>query len=147
MQPQSAQAHECDTSTMNAADYAACIRDHQVAGIDGTEDHNHAPMAKGSIDAVTLTAGMSTDAMDVSMYFEDTDEDDALTYTAMSNDTAVATAAIASGSGDSITPPGENPSILTIMGVGGRHGHHHGDRHRRRRRDCHAGDHGHGGGA
>ena len=111
MQPQSAQAHECDSSTMSADEFAACERDHRVAGLDGSEDHNHPPMAKGSIAAVTVTAGMATDAMDVSGYFEDTDEGDTLTYRAASSDDSVATAAI----GDGLFNGGG--SMLTITGV------------------------------
>lgn len=119
MQPQPAQAHECDSSTMTPAEYAGCVRDHQIAGLDGNTDHNHPPMAKGSIAAATVTAGDKTDAMDVSMYFEDTDEDDTLTYSASSSDEAVATVAIRSGSepGDPQPPGGSSSSMLTITGV------------------------------
>ena len=110
MQPQAAQAHECDSSTMSASEYAGCLRDHQVAGIDGTEDHNHPPMAVGSIDAVMVTAGMSSDAMDVSGYFSDGDDDD-LTFSAASSDDGIATAEFGTDLFD-----GPN-AMLTITGV------------------------------
>ena len=49
MQPQSAQAHECDSSTMSAADYAACLRDHQVGGIGSqrSRPRAHIPSTDG----------------------------------------------------------------------------------------------------
>ena len=120
MQPQPAQAHECDSSTMSAADYAACLRDHQVGGIDGTDPaHNHPPMAVGSIDAVMLTAGMSSEAMDVSMYFSDADEGDTLEYMAMSSDEMVATVELSmSDDGQDPAPPGAVASMLTITAEG-----------------------------
>ena len=69
--------------------------------------HNTAPMAEGMIDPVTVTAGMMSDAMDVSGYFSDADMD-TLTYTAtvMPADGSIATADIPAGS-----------SMLTITGV------------------------------
>ena len=73
---------------------------------------NTAPMAVGMIDPVTVTAGMTTDAMDLSMYFSDADGDD-LTYTAMSDMEMYATAMIATDD----TDPGEPVQTLTITGV------------------------------
>ena len=69
--------------------------------------HNTAPTTVGTIDPVTVTAGMSTDAKDVSGYFSDPNMDD-LTYTAavMPDDGSIATADIPAGS-----------SMLTITGV------------------------------
>ena len=69
---------------------------------------NTAPMAEGMIDPVTVTAGMMSEAMDVSGYFSDADTDDTLTYTAtvMPADGSIATADIPTGS-----------SMLTITGV------------------------------
>ena len=68
--------------------------------------HNTAPMAVGTIDPVTVTAGEMFGAMDVSGYFSDADMGDALTYTAMSDMEMYATADIPAGS-----------SMLTITGV------------------------------
>ena len=65
---------------------------------------NSAPMAEGAIEAVTLMAGDTSDAMDVSMYFSDADMSDTLTYTAMSSDDMVATASV-------------DESMVTITGV------------------------------
>ena len=52
--------------------------------MDGQASHSHntVPMAEGMIDPVTVTAGMMSEAMDVSDYFSDADTDDTLTYTA-----------------------------------------------------------------
>ena len=66
---------------------------------------NNAPMTVGTIDAVTVAAGATTAAMDVSGYFSDADND-ALTYAAASDDDAIATANIPAGS-----------NMLTISGV------------------------------
>ena len=113
VQPQAAQAHDCDSATMSASDYAGCLRDHRVGGLDGSDSaHNHPPMAKGSIAAATLDAGQMSEEMDVSMYFEDLNEDDTLTYAAASSNMAVATAALGNGS-----PFGNGSSMLTITAV------------------------------
>ena len=64
---------------------------------------NAAPMAVGTIAAVTVTAGEMSDAMDVSGYFSDADMD-TLTYTASSDMEMYATAMV-------------NGSMLTITGV------------------------------
>ena len=65
---------------------------------------NTDPMANDmAIDPVTVMAGMSSDAMDVSMYFSDADGD-TLTYRAMSNMEMYATVAV-------------DGSMLTITGV------------------------------
>ena len=64
---------------------------------------NTAPMAVGTIAAVTVTAGEMSDAMDVSGYFSDADMD-TLTYTASSDMEMYATAMV-------------NGSMLTITGV------------------------------
>ncbi len=67
---------------------------------------NNAPMPEGSIAAVTVQAGQMTAAMDVSGYFSDADDNDALTYAATSDDDDIATPDIPAGS-----------SMLTIRGV------------------------------
>ena len=66
---------------------------------------NNDPMAEGSIADVTVAAGATTEAMDVSGYFSDADND-ALTYVAASDDDDIATADIPAGS-----------NMLTIRGV------------------------------
>ena len=116
---ETAQAHGCTTGTL--VEQADCITDHVAEGLDHTDPnhgHNASPMAEGSIDAVMLTTGMMSGAMDVSGYFSDADGD-TLTYTAASSDEAIATAAIGSESGDGTSPPppGTTPSMLTITGV------------------------------
>lgn len=106
--PRTAQAHGCDDAA-TLTEQAECIRDHVAEDLDHTDpnhDHNTAPTAVGTIAAVTVTAGMSTEAKDVSGYFRDADADDTLTYTAMSSNDAVAMANIPDGS-----------SMLTISGV------------------------------
>ena len=65
---------------------------------------NAAPMAVGTIAAVTVTAGEMSDAMDVSAYFSDADIGDMLTYAASSDMEMYATAMV-------------NGSMLTITGV------------------------------
>ena len=67
---------------------------------------NAAPMAVGTIAAVSVTMGQMTAAMDVSSYFSDADMGDPLTYTAMSDMEMYATADIPADS-----------SMLTITGV------------------------------
>lgn len=71
-----------------------------------TEPSNNAPTKVGEIADVTVTAGQTSDAMDVSGYFNDADEDDTLSYSASSSDEAAATANIPDGS-----------NMLTITGV------------------------------
>ena len=120
MTPQPSQAHGCDDIT-DPIEQAECVTDHVAEGVDDASqahEHNAAPTAVGSIDAVMLTAGMTSDEMDVSGYFSDADGDD-LTYTAASSDEAVATAQLAEPTGDGTTPvpPGTTASMLTITGV------------------------------
>ena len=67
--------------------------------------HNEGPMAEGEISPVQVTAGMSSEAMDVSGYFSDANMDE-LTYTATSDMEMYATADIPEGT-----------SMLTITGV------------------------------
>ena len=70
-----------------------------------TDRTNAMPMAEGTIAAVTVTEGMSTPAMDVSMYFSDADPEDAmLSYSAMSDMMQYATVSVSG-------------SMVTIMGV------------------------------
>ena len=60
---------------------------------------NRAPIAEGTISPITLTAGASTQTVDVSTYFSDPDGD-RLGYTAVSANTGVATVTV---SNDTIT--------------------------------------------
>ena len=81
---------------------------------------NDAPTAVGSIAAVTLMAGDSSDAMDVSGNFSDADGDD-LTYSVMSSDETVATVVI-EGSMVTITGVGAGTATVTVTaadGIGG----------------------------
>ena len=87
-----------------------------VTVVSGNTD----PMAVGSIDAVTLTAGMSSDPMDVSGNFSDADDDE-LTYGATSSDTAIATASV-DGSMVTITAVAHGSATITVTasdGMGG----------------------------
>ena len=45
MPGQSAQAHECDQSTMTAEEFAACDRDHRVDGLDPNDPNHEHPTA------------------------------------------------------------------------------------------------------
>lgn len=73
---------------------------------------NADPMAEGTIAAVTVTEGMSTDPMDVSMYFSDADPEDAtLMYSASSDMMQYATASV---SGSMVTITGVAPGMATI---------------------------------
>ena len=74
---------------------------------------NRAPVLVGTITPVTLTAGESPITVDVSPYFSDPD-DDTLTYTAVSNDTRVATV-IASNTNLLITPVAEGTTTILVM--------------------------------
>ena len=71
---------------------------------------NSAPMAEGSIEAVTLMAGDTSDAMDVSMYFSDADGD-TLTYTAISDMEMYATVAV---DGSMVTITGVSAGMATV---------------------------------
>ena len=73
---------------------------------------NTPPMAVGMIDAVTVTEGMMSDAMDVSGYFSDADMD-TLTYTAASSDDMVATASV-DGSMVTITGVAADTATITV---------------------------------
>ena len=72
---------------------------------------NTPPMAVGTIDPVTVTAGEMYDAMDVSAYFSDANTDDTLTYTAMSDMMSYATVSV---SGSMLTITGVAPGMATI---------------------------------
>ena len=73
---------------------------------------NRAPVAAGTILPVTLTAGDSPQTVNLSSYFSDPDND-ALTYSAVSSDTAKATVS-ASGTVVSITPVAEGQAMVTV---------------------------------
>ena len=86
--------------------HALCqVVDADITAADCDADPvNAAPMAVGTIAAVTVTAGEMSDAMDVSAYFSDADMGDMLTYAASSDMEMYATAMV-------------NGSMLTITGV------------------------------
>ena len=73
---------------------------------------NQAPVAVGTILPVTLTAGDSTQTVNLSTYFSDPD-DDRLTYTAVSADTRVATIVMSSAV-ITITPMAEGTTTVTV---------------------------------
>ena len=74
---------------------------------------NSTPMAYGAIDSVSLTAGDMSDAMDVSMYFTDADANDTVSYSAESDDEAVATASV-DGSMVTINAVGAGMATITV---------------------------------
>ena len=73
---------------------------------------NRAPMAAGTILPITLTAGDSTQTVDVSTYFSDPDGD-RLGYTAVSANTGVATVTV-SNANITITPVAEGATTATV---------------------------------
>ena len=72
---------------------------------------NRAPIAEGTIVPITLTAGASTQTVDVSTYFSDPDGD-RLGYTAVSSNTGVATVTV-SNTTVTITPVAEGATTVT----------------------------------
>ena len=85
-----------------------------------TDTSNTAPMAVGTIAAVSLTAGETAPAMDVSGYFSDADMDD-LTYGASSSSPAVATVSV-DGSMVTISALSRGSATITVTasdGMGG----------------------------
>ena len=71
VQPQATQAHECDSTTMTAEEFAACDRDHRAAGLDPNDpNHEHAtatpppeppsPVEMGVITGMGSTSSSST---------------------------------------------------------------------------------------
>ena len=76
------------------------------------EAANQAPVAVGTIDAQTLTVGGDPTAVDVAENFSDPD-DDQLSYSAASSDTAVATVAV-EGSMVTITPVAEGSATVAV---------------------------------
>ena len=100
VQPRAAQAHGCDSATMSVDDYAACVRDHRVAGLDPNTAHEHdpnvAPTATGSLPDLSLRVNMTHGPTDVTGEFEDADGD-TLTYSASSDNPNVADAVVPNG--------------------------------------------------
>ena len=70
------------------------------------------PIPVGSIDAVSVVAGQSADAMDVSAYFSEPEGQD-LTYSVSTSDATVATAAV-TGSSVTITGVGAGTARITV---------------------------------
>ena len=79
---------------------------------------NNVPVTVGTIAPVRMTAGDSSIAVDVSIYFSDPDNDP-LTYTVISNDTRVVTVA-ASNTTLIITPVAKGTTTLTVTVSDGR---------------------------
>ena len=77
-----------------------------------THEHNVAPMAVGSIDAQTVTAGQSV-TVDVAANFSDANTGDTLTYAAVSSMTDFATVSV-SGSMVTITGVAEGTATITV---------------------------------
>ena len=83
----------------------------QVA--EATSQPNRAPVAVGTVSPITLTAGDSAQAVNLSIYFSDPDGD-LLTYTVVSSDTSKATVNVA-GAIITITPVAEGTTTITVM--------------------------------
>ena len=94
------------TSFVGYGDPYPATKDNDAIATTDEAPPNAAPMAVGTIAAVSVTMGQMTAAMDVSSYFSDADMGDPLTYTAMSDMEMYATADIPADS-----------SMLTITGV------------------------------
>ena len=78
------------------------------------EPANRAPVATGSVPAQSLTAGQSVQ-VDVAPFFSDPDGD-ALTYSASSSNTGIATASV-SGSTVTVTGVAVGMATVTVTGV------------------------------
>ena len=85
-----------------------------VFPIQGTPT-NQAPQTAGTIADRSLTAGGSATTVDVSSYFSDPNNDN-LTYSALSNNRAVATVAV-SGSQVTITPSGQGSAEIVVRAI------------------------------
>ena len=83
----------------------------------GDAPTNRAPVAVGTIPTQTLSLGVPTVEIDVSGYFSDPDGT-ALTYTANSNDTAIATVS-AAGTTATLTPVGVGSTTITVVASDG----------------------------
>ena len=78
---------------------------------------NRAPVTVGSISSRTLTVGGSSERVNVSVYFQDLDNDNLL-YTVGSDNTGVATVDI-SGSQVTIDPQGVGSAVVTVTASDG----------------------------
>ena len=83
----------------------------------GDAPTNRAPVAVGTIPTQTLSLGVPAVEIDVSGYFSDPDGTP-LTYTANSNDTAIATVS-AAGTTATITPVGVGSTTITVVASDG----------------------------
>ena len=83
-----------------------------------TVNPNRAPVAEGTIDPVTVTAGASAITVDVSDKFKDPDNNP-LTYTALSLDRSKATVSV-SGPNVTITPREEGTATVRVTATDGK---------------------------
>ena len=82
------------------------------------ESANVAPTAAGTIATVTLVVGDMSEAMNLSMYFDDADAGDTLTYSASSSDESIATVVIGNPAAPGApTFPDPTSNILTVTAV------------------------------
>ncbi len=114
---QPAQAHGCDEA--DALAQAQCITDHEGAGLDHNSEHEHDPnqppvLTGTRLSDVSLRIPSQSDPIDASVAFSDPDEDDVLTYAAVSNDTGVATVSIDADSGMMVISTGTVRGQATI---------------------------------
>ena len=96
--------------TVTATDPGGLIAE-QTFGVTVTSA-NRAPVASGTIDAVSLGTGDDPASVDVAAHFSDPD-DDKLAFAAASGDETIATASV-SGSVVSVTPAGAGGTSITV---------------------------------
>ena len=75
---------------------------------------NNAPTAVGSLDAITLAMGATSEAIDVSGAFSDADMDDTLRYTVSSANSRVATASVTMDGMVTVTAVGAGMTTITV---------------------------------
>ena len=100
------------TSFVGYGDAYVTTNDNDAIATTDPAPPNTAPMAVGTIAAVTVMAGQMSE-MDVSGYFSDADTGDTLTYTAMSDMTSYATVSV-SGSMVTINGVAAGTAIITV---------------------------------
>lgn len=124
-QPKDGEMRTYRVLAVNSVGYDTNVYAESMFRVSGTGDdqmlvrlpehgHNVAPMAVGMIADMTMTTGDMASTTNVMGYFSD-DDGDTLTYSAMSNDMAVATANIPAGSSTlTVTPVGAGTATITV---------------------------------
>ena len=105
------------TVTVTASDSTLTATQTFAVTVEAAARANRAPLAVGSISNQTLTVGGSDATLNVSSNFQDPDND-SLTYTATSDNTAVATVSV-SGALVIITPQSVGSATVTVTASDG----------------------------